>query len=115
MIRSASLRHQTLQKTKKVTHSDRATPANGRIIILDVLLNNCPELLEILSLESLLTYAISVPQLHCLQSVVKSAERVMGVSLPSDQDILLSRCTQNIVKDSSHPEQLRSAPTITAA
>lgn len=59
---------------------------------------------EILSLESLLTYTISVPQLHRLQSVVKSAERVMGVSLPSDQDVLLSRYrAQNIVIDSSHP------------
>lgn len=67
--------------------------------------NNCPEqILEILSLESLLTCAILVPQLHCLQSVVKPAEGVMGVCLPSDQDILLSRCrAQNIVKDSSHP------------
>lgn len=93
------------EMTEKVTQTDRATPANERIIILDVLLNNCPEQnFEILSLESLLTYAILVPQLHCLQSAVKSAEKVMGVSLPSDQDILLShRRAPNIVKDSSHP------------
>ena len=65
------------------------------------------------AVESVLTYAISTWFSSCsaadkkaLQRVVRSAEKVIGASLPSVQDIFQSRCrnrAQKIVRDPSHP------------
>ena len=65
------------------------------------------------SIESLLTYAITVWYSSCteaekkrLQRVVRTAEKIIGCPLPSLLDIYNSRClsrAQNIVKDTSHP------------
>uniref|UniRef100_A0A669EXY2 Reverse transcriptase domain-containing protein n=1 Tax=Oreochromis niloticus TaxID=8128 RepID=A0A669EXY2_ORENI len=65
------------------------------------------------SIESLLTYCITVWYGSCtkadrvrLQSVVKTAQKIIGCPLPSLMDIYSSRCLSraaNIIKDSSHP------------
>uniref|UniRef100_A0A669EVJ8 Reverse transcriptase domain-containing protein n=1 Tax=Oreochromis niloticus TaxID=8128 RepID=A0A669EVJ8_ORENI len=65
------------------------------------------------SIESLLTYCITVWCGSCtkadrvrLQSVVKTAQKIIGCPLPSLMDIYSSRCLSraaNIIKDSSHP------------
>ena len=65
------------------------------------------------AVESGLTYSISTWFSSCsaadkkaLQRVVRSAEKVIGASLPSAQEIFLSRCrkrAQKIVRDPSHP------------
>lgn len=72
------------------------------------------------AVESVLTYAISTWFSSCsaadkkaLQSVVRSAEKVIRASLPSIQDTFLSRCrnrAQKIVR-----EQLLPAPTLPEA
>uniref|UniRef100_A0A8C7X192 Reverse transcriptase domain-containing protein n=1 Tax=Oryzias sinensis TaxID=183150 RepID=A0A8C7X192_9TELE len=65
------------------------------------------------SIESLLTYCITVWYGSCtmadrerLQRVVKAAQRIIGSPLPSLSDIYSSRClgrAGKIIKDSSHP------------
>uniref|UniRef100_A0AAZ1X703 Reverse transcriptase domain-containing protein n=1 Tax=Oreochromis aureus TaxID=47969 RepID=A0AAZ1X703_OREAU len=65
------------------------------------------------SIESLLTYCITVWYGSCtkadrvrLQSVVKTAQKIIGCPLPSLMDIYSSHCLSraaNIIKDSSHP------------
>ncbi|XP_033978014.1 vomeronasal type-2 receptor 1-like, partial [Trematomus bernacchii] len=65
------------------------------------------------TIESLLTYCITVWYASCteadrmrLQRVVKAAQRIIGCLLPSLMDIYTSRClsrAKNIVKDNSHP------------
>ena len=65
------------------------------------------------TIESLLTYCITTwypscntADMNALHMVVRGAEKIIGVSLPSIQDLFQSRClkkAQNIVEDSSHP------------
>ncbi|RXN23579.1 RNA-directed DNA polymerase from mobile element jockey-like protein [Labeo rohita] len=65
------------------------------------------------SIESLLTYCITVWYGSCtmadrerLQRVVKAAQKIIGCPLPSLLDIYTSRClsrAENIIKHSSHP------------
>ena len=65
------------------------------------------------TIESLLTYSITVWFSSCteadrkrLQRVVRTAEKIIGCPLPSLQDIYNSRClsrARSISKDSSHP------------
>uniref|UniRef100_A0A8C6PWZ8 Smoothelin b n=1 Tax=Nothobranchius furzeri TaxID=105023 RepID=A0A8C6PWZ8_NOTFU len=64
-------------------------------------------------IESLLTYCITVWYGSCtkadrvkLESVVKTAQKIVGCPLPTMMDIYSSRCLSratNIIKDSSHP------------
>uniref|UniRef100_A0A8C5G818 Reverse transcriptase domain-containing protein n=2 Tax=Gouania willdenowi TaxID=441366 RepID=A0A8C5G818_GOUWI len=65
------------------------------------------------TIESLLTYCITVWYGSCteadrrrLQRVIKTAQRIVGCPLPSLTDIYTSRClnrAHSIIKDSSHP------------
>ena len=65
------------------------------------------------AIESILTYAITVwfgnittSELHSLEKVVRTAERIIGSDLPSLQSIYRSRTikkTTSIINDDNHP------------
>ncbi|KAM9362521.1 complement C3-like [Symphorus nematophorus] len=66
-----------------------------------------------LGMEELAVHIGRAAEAKALQHIVRTAEKIMGISLPSIQDIFQRRCagrTSSIVKDPSHPSHNLLAP-----